>query len=113
MKKLFLFLSLNSKDVFVGTLSSNFAHGNEVFVFEFSDEYLLNKNYPIIDPLLFYFSGPQYDFHFLNDMAPDRFGTILIDKYEQVEALKNNRPVKKLTLSDYLVRVNDLSRMGH
>lgn len=112
MKKLFLFLSLNSKDVFVGTLSSNFAHGNEVFMFEFSDEYLLNKNYPIIDPLLFYFSGPQYDFHFLNDMAPDRFGTILIDKYEQVEALKNNRPVKKLTLSDYLVRVSDLSRMG-
>lgn len=112
MRKMYLYISIDSKDVFVGTLSSSFSRGVEVFSFEYSNDYLRNRNAPLIDPSLFPFSGPQYDFHFVNDMTPDRFGTVLIDKEEQITAIKEKRTPKKLTLSDYLLRINDLSRMG-
>ena len=112
MKKLYVYLSLNGEDKLVGTLSSDFVRGEETFSFEFSDEFLLNKKRPLIDPLLSYFKGKQYSFGFINDMTPDRFGMLLMNKNEQIEALKENRVPKKLTTSDYLIRVNDLSRMG-
>ena len=112
MNTLLLFISIDGQDLFVGTLSSSFSKGKEFFSFEFSDEYLKNPNNPMIDPSLMRYRGKQYDFHFPNDMTPDRFGTLLIDKQEQINAVKENRVPIKLTLSDYLVRVNDLSRMG-
>lgn len=112
MNKLFLYLSLNGVDVPVGTLSSSTFKGRETFSFQFDSNYLVRTDCPMIDPRLFLFQGLQYDFGFLNDMTPDRFGTMLIDKIEQTEAVKENRVPRKLTLRDYLVRVNDASRMG-
>ena len=112
MRRLYLYLSLDGDDVPVGVLSSSFSKGQEVFSFEFDKRYLANPNYPTIDPRFFLYAGAQYDFGFLNDMTPDRFGTMLINKHEQAEAAKEGRVPKKLTLGDYLVRVNDESRMG-
>jgi len=112
MNRYYLYISLEGKDILVGTITSSFVKADEIFSFEFSKEYLSNPNYPLIDPRLFLFSGVQYDFGFLNDMTPDRFGTMLIDRYEQAIAAKENRAPKKLSTSDYLERTNDLSRMG-
>jgi len=112
MKQLYLFLSINNKDIYVGVITININHGSEVFSFEYSQEYLKDKNHYLIDPSLFDYLGPQYDIHFINDMTPDRFGSILIDKMEQISAVKENRLPRKLLLSDYLLRVNDLTRMG-
>ena len=112
MKTVYLFLSLDESDLFVGELSSTFTHGKELFSFEFSNEYLNNQKSPLIDPSLLHYRGRQYDFNFVNDMTPDRFGSLLIDKQEQLLAIEENRSPKKLSLSDYLLRVNDLSRMG-
>lgn len=112
MNNLYLFISIENKDILIGTLSTFYVHGKESFSFEFSDEYLKDPNLPLIDPALLLFKGKQYSFNFLNDMTPDRFGSLLIDKLEQITASKENRLPRKLALSDYLVRVNDLSRMG-
>ena len=111
MKKLFLFLSLD-KDVLIGTLTSDYVRGEEVFSFEYDDEYLSSKNIVLFDPSLFSYKGVQYNFNFINDMVPDRFGSLLIDKLEQKIANDEGRLPKKLSTSDYLVRVNDLTRMG-
>ena len=112
MKTLYLFLSFKDKNIFIGELSSSSAHGKEIFAFEFSKDYLSNKKNPLIDPSLLPYSGKQYDINFINDMIPDRFGSLLIDKQEQLLAIKVKRVPKKLTISNYLLRVNDLSRMG-
>ena len=111
MKNLYLYIS-NNEDFFLGTLSLSYVKGKEVFSFEFSDEYLKDNKNLLVDPLLSLYKGKQYNFKFINDMTPDRFGSLLIDKEEQINAIKENRPPKKLTIYDYLTRVNDLSRMG-
>ena len=112
MSKMYLFLSIDSDDLYIGELTSSFSHGKEIFSFEFSNEYLANDKNPLIDPSLLRYRGRQFNFTFINDMTPDRFGTLLIDKQEQLLAIEEKRPPKQLSLSDYLVRVNDLSRMG-
>ena len=112
MNNLYLFISINEIDVYVGKLSSDFVHGKETFSFEFSDKYLKDPNLPLIDPALLRYKGKQYSFNFINDMTPDRFGSLLIDKIEQLNAVKEKRLPKKLTVTDYLLRVSDFSRMG-
>ena len=112
MKKLYLFISIDNVDVLVGTLTSNFIRGENIFSFDFDDTYLKSYTYQYIDPVLELYKGPQYNFNFINDMTPDRFGSLLIDKEEQTNDKKEGRLPKKLTLTDYLLRVNDLCRMG-
>ena len=108
MKKLYLFLN----DEYVGDISVNENHGEEIFSFSFSEGFLLKKKKVLIDPELFFYSGPQYSqkgtFGFINDMIPDRFGKLLIErKFNEDKGI----PIK-LKTSDYLLLVNDLSRMG-
>ena len=112
MKKLFLYLSKNETDVFVGTLYFNVDKGVEVPYFEYSESFIKNGVNVLIDPLLYLYRGPQYNFGFINDMVPDRFGSLLINKIEQDNAIKENRAPRKLFLSDYLSLVNDSGRMG-
>jgi serine/threonine-protein kinase HipA len=112
MKKYYLFLY----EDYIGDLFIDEIHGEEVFSFSFSNSYLLDNKKIIIDPELFPYSGRQYSknnvFGFINDMTPDRFGKLLLDKQEIERATSENRSPMKLKLSDYLTRVSDISRMG-
>ena len=112
MKKYYLYLSLD-KDFYLGDIYIDNIRGEEEFSFAFSDEYLQGKDHLFLDPKLFVYKGRQYGlFGFLQDMCPDRFGRMLINKRESDFALKNNLPPKRLLLSDYLLYVDDNSRMG-
>ena len=112
MKTLLIYLF----DEYIGKLYVEEIRGKEEFSFSFSDDYLLDKNSPIIDPELFKYSGRQYSssgvFGFVNDMIPDRFGRLLIEREEIEKSIRDKVPAKKLQVSDYLLRVSDLSRMG-
>ena len=103
-------------DEYIGKLYVEEIRGKEEFSFSFSDDYLLDKNSPIIDPELFKYSGRQYSssgvFGFVNDMITDRFGMLLIEREEIEKSIRDKVPAKKLQVSDYLLRVSDLSRMG-
>ena len=116
MKKLLLYLSSNNNDIYLGDIFVDTIHGEEVFSFSFSDEYLSNNKEILIDPELNNYKGRQYSskgvFGFIKDMIPDRFGKLLIDKQEKELSIREKRDIKKLNDSDYLERVNDLSRMG-
>ena len=113
MKKVFLYLSNNGVDIFLGTLFFDYVNGQENFSFEYSDLYLSQKNHITIDPKLFLFKGRQFGtFGFVQDMIPDRFGQLLIDKEEERLADLEKRIPRKLNSFDYLIRTNDLSRMG-
>ena len=112
MKTLYLFLN----DEYIGNLYVDETRGKEEFSFSFTNDFLLKKDPLMIDPELFTFNGRQYAsngvFGFVNDMIPDRFGRLLIERREMDISREMNVALKKLNTSDYLVKVNDLARMG-
>ena len=109
MKKLYLYLNND----YIGDIFIEEIRTEEIFSFSFSNEYLQKDKKPLIDPELFPFSGRQYSnrkiFGFIEDMIPDRFGKLLITKKLNEE---REQPFKKVKTSDFLINVNDLSRMG-
>lgn len=104
----------------MGVLQAEQVRGNEVFSFEYSKEWLdlgaeIIQN---LDPDLGLFSGPQYNhdgkpnFGIFMDSAPDRWGKVLMERREALQARKEKRKPQPLMESDYLLGVYDLYRMG-
>ena len=102
----------------LGTLYSDRVRGNEIFSFEYSDEWLESKFAQVIDPDLQLYSGPQYlnnnknNFGIFLDSSPDRWGRIIMQRREAILARQENRQVKTLMESDYLLGVYDENRVG-
>lgn len=66
------------------------------------------KNFPGIQ-----YSRPERDiFACFSDALPDRWGRTLLNRREQIVAADEKRPVKRLTSFDYLMGIDDASRMG-
>lgn len=91
----------------------------EKFSFEYDNEWLLNNGAGItLDPELFLYRGRQYTplgkqlFGLFSDSCPDRWGRLLLQRREAINARKENRRPNKLTESDYLLGVYDEARMG-
>ena len=91
----------------------------EKFSFEYDDEWLLNNGAGItLDPELYLYRGRQYTplgkqlFGLFSDSCPDRWGRLLLQRREAINARKENRRPNKLTESDYLLGVYDEARMG-
>ncbi len=110
-------VELNSNQL-MGILTSEFIRGNEVFSFEYSKQWLNNKNAQILDPDLFLYSGKQFlsdeklNFGLFLDSSPDRWGRLLMTRREAAYARIENRPEKKLVETDFLLGVYDQYRMG-
>lgn len=107
-----------SAPTLVGELSYEHLRGSEVFGFKFDSEWL--KNYPSLtlsDDLQPY-AGWQYRemgsdiFGCFSDALPDRWGRTLLLRREQVMATEEGRPVHRLTSFDFLIGIDDFSRMG-
>lgn len=102
----------------IGTLYSEIIKGNEIFSFEYSDQWLESKFAFMIDPDLQLFSGRQYirgekpNFGMFLDSAPDRWGRVLMKRRESVLARIEKRPEHRLFESDYLLGVYDDNRQG-
>ena len=64
------------------------------------------------------YPGQQYTtpgkdiFGCFSDALPDRWGRTLINRREQILAKEENRPVRRLSSFDYLIGIEDFSRMG-
>ena len=102
----------------IGYLYITAVRGGESCAFEYNDVWL--KSMPpsiFLDPELMPFPGRQYPygksmFGMFADSTPDRWGRILMDKRERIQAEKESRKPKKLYGSDYLIGVCDETRMG-
>ena len=107
-----------TKPTLLGTLYSEIARGNEIFSFEYSKEWLESKFVQVIDPDLQLYSGPQYlsskkhNFGIFLDSSPDRWGRVIMQRREAIIARQENRQVKTLMESDYLLGVYDENRVG-
>ena len=104
--------------ILMGTLDAVTLRGKEVFSFQFDENWLQGKLARSFDPDLQLFGGRQYvpegktNFGLFLDSAPDRWGKLLLDRRERLKARSENRPVRALQESDYLLGVFDDSRMG-
>jgi serine/threonine-protein kinase HipA len=104
--------------IVMGTLYAAPARGKEVFSFEYDPAWLKSPFAQMLDPDLGIFSGPQYardghdNFGLFLDSSPDRWGRALMQRREAQLAKTENRDVRPLMESDYLLGVYDGHRMG-
>lgn len=85
------------------------------FSFDYDEKWLAGKHRFNIDPSLSLYKGEQPSlekFGIFTDSAPDRWGRILMDRRELIMAKSEERPVRALTEWDYLLGVEDRTRMG-
>jgi serine/threonine-protein kinase HipA len=107
-KKIYVYadwLGLNGPCI-IGILRAESIRGNEVFSFEYDDNWLHSNQLFVLDPDLNYYSGPQYlqddkpNFGVFLDSSPDRWGRVLMRRREALLARMENRPQKNLMQSD-------------
>ena len=104
-------------EILLGTLYVNNVRGNETFSFEFDFDWLKdNECSSALDPELSFILGRQFSkqkmFGMFEDACPDRWGRVLMQKRENLNAKKEGRKPNKLLDSDYLLGVDDYTRMG-
>ncbi|MEN8157187.1 MAG: HipA domain-containing protein [Bacteroidota bacterium] len=102
----------------IGVLRSEISKGEEVFSFEYEASWLQSGYAQEIDPDLKLFTGPQYlnddkpNFGLFLDSSPDRWGRMLMERREAIISRNTDQPKKRLMESDFLLGVNDETRMG-
>lgn len=102
----------------VGWLSYESLRGNDSYAFEFDAEWLSKHNALILSSDLNNYAGKQYTsvgrdiFGCFADALPDRWGRMLLNRREQLQALAEKRQVHRLSSFDYLKGIDDFSRMG-
>ncbi len=102
----------------IGKLRTELSKGEEIFSFEYSKKWLKSGYAQDIDPDLKMYTGPQYlndeksNFGMFLDSSPDRWGRMLMKRREAIEARESGEETKHLFESDYLLGVNDETRIG-
>lgn len=120
MKKLYVYADFDWLDTpqLIGELSCDSVRGSETYGFSYDKEWLAKygdvflsddlQNYPGIQ-----YTRPERDiFACFSDALPDRWGRTLLNRREQIAASEEERPVRRLTSFDYLMGIDDESRMG-
>lgn len=120
MDRLFVYADFDWLDIsaLVGELSFDSVRGNETYSFSYDKEWLAKYGDVFLSEDLQNFPGVQYTrperdiFSCFSDTLPDRWGRTLLNRREQIAAADEKRPVKRLTSFDYLMGIDDASRVG-
>lgn len=120
MERLLVFADFDwlDKPELVGELCYEKPRGSESYAFRFDDNWLkfhagikLSEdinNYPGLQ-----YTQPGNDiFGCFSDALPDRWGRTLLKRREQIQASEEKRAVRNLSSFDYLMGIDDFSRMG-
>lgn len=110
--------SLAAESVLVGRLFRDASRRGDILRFEYDTEWLARPEAFEIEPLLplregpFHASDPAQPPNVFQDCSPDRWGRLLMDRREAIEAREEDRPRRSLRAWDYLAGVDDGTRMG-
>jgi serine/threonine-protein kinase HipA len=99
----------------VGTLSRERARGKSVISFAYSSDWVADPASFALDPSLPLFLGEQHQAALpgvFADTAPDRWGRTLLERREAHAAQREERGRRQLDDWDFLVGVDDRTRMG-
>lgn len=120
MERLLVFADFDwlDKPELVGELCYEKLRGSDSYAFRFDENWLkchagikLSEdinNYPGLQ-----YTQPGNDiFGCFSDALPDRWGRTLLKRREQIQASEEKRAVRNLSSFDYLMGIDDFSRMG-
>ena len=120
MRTLFVFADFDWMDgpMLVGELGYESLRGSDSYSFKFDNEWLNRFGNLFLSADINNYPGQQYTqpdrdiFGCFSDALPDRWGRLLLNRREQILAREEKRPVRKLSSFDYLMGIDDFSRMG-
>jgi serine/threonine-protein kinase HipA len=104
--------------VSMGVLHCQESRAGEVFSFEYDRRWLDRPEAFAFDPDLVLAAGHQYpapdrtNFGIFLDSSPDRWGTVLMQRRENIRARREKRKPRALTQWDFLLGVHDETRLG-
>ena len=102
----------------IGALGYEHVRGKDHFVFEYSRQWLKQHGGILLSGDLLNVPSLQHPrsndnvFGFVKDSFPDRWGRLLFDRRERLTAQQEGRPKRMLTNYDYLLGIEDFTRMG-
>ena len=102
----------------IGELGYESLRGSDSYSFIYNNEWLAKYGSIFLSADINNYPGQQYTqpnkdiFGCFSDALPDRWGRTLLNRREQIQAEEEKRPVRKLSSFDYLIGIDDYSRMG-
>lgn len=120
MRKLLVYADLHwlHTPALVGELSYESLRGADSYGFSFAPTWLQTQRDLFLSADLNNYTGMQYTaadrdiFGCFSDALPDRWGRTLLNRREQLLAQEQRRPLRRLSSFDYLLGIDDYSRMG-
>lgn len=120
MRKLLVYADLHwlHTPALVGELSYESLRGADSYGSSFAPTWLQTQRDLFLSADLNNYTGMQYTaadrdiFGCFSDALPDRWGRTLLNRREQLQAQEQRRPLRRLSSFDYLLGIDDYSRMG-
>jgi serine/threonine-protein kinase HipA len=108
----------SSPAVLIGELGYESLRGSDSYSFQFDKEWLRRYGSIMLSADINNYPGQQYTlpgrdiFGCFSDALPDRWGRTLLNRREQILAKEESRQTRRLSSFDYLMGIDDASRMG-
>lgn len=120
MRTLFIYADFDwlDKPLLVGELGYESLRGSDSYSFKYDNDWLRQYGSLFLSADINNYPGQQYTqpdrdiFGCFSDALPDRWGRLLLNRREQILATEDKRPIRKLSSFDYLMSIDDFSRMG-
>lgn len=115
-RKIYVYCNMDNEDILVGYLWVNIKGQNETSTFQYTSSWVENAGSFSIDPALYLTTTPQYAenplFGVFTDCSPDRWGRLLMNRFEKTRAKEESRQPRRLNNIDFMMLVNDEARQG-
>lgn len=120
MKTLYVYADFDwlAEPMLVGELGYESLRGSDSYAFKFDNNWLRQFGSLFLSADINNYPGQQYTqpgrdiFGCFSDALPDRWGRLLLNRREQILATEERRPIRRLSSFDYLIGIDDFSRMG-
>ena len=120
MKPLYVYADFDwlGNPTLVGELGYESLRGSDSYSFRYDNDWLHQYGNLFLSADINNYPGQQYTqpgrdiFGCFSDALPDRWGRLLLNRREQILAAEEKRPVRRLSSYDYLLGIDDFSRMG-
>jgi len=120
MKTLYVYADFDwlAEPMLVGELGYESLRGSDSYAFKFDNNWFRQFGSLFLSADINNYPGQQYTqpgrdiFGCFSDALPDRWGRLLLNRREQILAAEERRPIRRLSSFDYLIGIDDFSRMG-